>query len=279
MNMKYGYKIIWLWLAVAAGLFGGVLHGHELVVCYSEATELYTPDYASYALPALCAFGFVLFLICAFGLDRDEKRPYFKRFSLSRGAMAVQVLAGFLVLLGGAALLRDFLLETSIYDLLLGLFTLLAGVCVIRLASLRAKDSAQADAKGMGIVLLFWICFALLYTFMEHPVEPILQIFCYDLLAMCASALSLYCHTGRIFGKFRGHLGVFASLLAVMLLTTAAFGRLSAVFLSGSLTYLTQILFRFPVMLALILMCGQDAASYLRFPTKDDVPEEENGSL
>ena len=91
---------------------------------------------------------------------------------------------------------------------------------------------------------------------------------------------------GRCFGFARivGIVGssntpVSGMTIAVMLLTTAAFGRLSAVFLSGSLTYLTQILFRFPVMLALILMCGQDAASYLRFPTKDDVPEEENGSL
>ncbi len=278
--MKYGYKIIWLWLALAAGLFGGVLHGHELIVCFDEASGLYTPDYASYLLPSLCACAFVLFLICALSLEKKEQIPYFTRFSMSRSAMGVQVLAGFLVLAGGAVLLRSFLLDHSIYNMLLGIYTLLAGVCVIRLASLRAKESALSAAKSPGIVILFWICFVLLYTFMEHPVEPILQVFAYDLLAICAAALSLYCHTGRIFEKYRGRLGALASLLAVMLLTVAAFGRLSAFVLSGSISYVTNIAFRFPVMLALILMCGQDAASYLRLPVQQtEASEEEHAGL
>ena len=274
--MKYGYKIIWLLFALAAGLFGGVLRGHELVVCYDDVSGLYTADYASYVLPALCALAFVLFLICAFSVEGKQKVPYFTRFSLSRGAMAVQVIAGFLVLAGGAVLLRSFLREASIYDLLLGAYTILAGVCLIRLASLRSKESPLLSAKAPGIVVLFWICFVLLYTFMEHPVEPILQVFAYDLLAICAAALTLYCHTGRIFEKYRDRLGVFAALLAVMLLTTAAFGRVCAFVLSGSLSYLTRVAFRFPVMLALILMCAQDAASYLRLPAATETTEEDH---
>ena len=124
--------------------------------------------------------------------------------------------------------------------------------------------------KIPGIVVLFWISFALLYTFMEHPVEPILQVFAYDLLAMCASALALYGQTGRIYGKARARLGAFGALLGTALLTVSLFGRVCAFILSGNLYYLRQIAFRVPVMLGLLLICMLDAAAYLRVRPKQE---------
>ena len=262
--MKYSYKILYLVLALGAGLFGGVLHGHELVYCYDNTAGLYTADTSSYILPVLCALAALVSLFAALGVREDKETSYPAYYSLSKGGTAIHVLSGFFVIAGGAVLLYSFLSDHSIYSLLLGAFTAIAGVSFVLLSSVRAGRAPEASAKGNGIVVLFWICCALLYTFMEHPVEPILQVFAYDLLAMCASALAIYCQTGRIFKKSRARLGAFGSLCGITLLTTAGFGRLCAFVLSGSLSYLREIAFRAPVMLGMLLLCMLDAAAYLR---------------
>lgn len=261
--MNRNYKILWLVLAFAAGLFGGVLRGHELAVCYHNESGLYTYDYSSYALVALCAAAGVLYILCAL-LTREDAAAYEARFRVSRLGLALNVFAGFLIAAAGMLHMFSIVGQFSIYKLLLGIFTVLAGVCVILLASARGKGVLLDSAPMAAVATVFWACFMLIATFMEHPVEPILQLFAYDLLAMCAAALSIYCQAAPVFGKKRRRLCVFSSLSAVTLLTLTVFGRLIAAVLSGEAWYFTEVLFRMLVMSGLILYCGQAAAACLR---------------
>lgn len=261
--MKQNYKILWLLFAFAAGLFGGVLRGHELTVCYHSASGLYTYDYSSYALVALCAVTGALYVLCAL-LTREDAAAYVSRFRLSRVGLILNVFAGFLIAVSGALYTLSVMRQFSIYRILLGVFTVLAGVCVILLASARKKQVLLDSAPMAAVATVFWACFMLIATFMEHPVEPILQLFAYDLLAMCAAALSVYCQAAPMFGKRRRRLCVFSSLSAVTLLTVAVFGRLTASVLSGEAWYFTEVLFRMLVMSGLILYCGQAAVACLR---------------
>lgn len=265
--MKQNYKILWLLFAFAAGLFGGVLRGHELAVCYHSASGLYTYDYSSYALIALCGAAVLLYVLCAL-LVREDAQPYASRFRLSKAGLVLNVLSGLILVVSGALYTLSTVSAFSIYRLLLGIFTVVCGVCVIVLASTRKKRRVLDSAPMAAVTTVFWACFMLIATFMEHPVEPILQLFAYDLLAMCAAALSVYCQAASVFGKNRRRLCVFSSLSAVTLLTVSVFGRLTASVFSGEAWYFTEVLFRMLVMSGLILYCGQAAAASLRGGSK-----------
>lgn len=142
------------------------------------------------------------------------------------------------------------------------------------LASARKKQVCLGSTPMAAVLVTFWACFMLIATFMEHPVEPILQLFAYDLLAMCSAALSVYCQAAPIFGKKRRRLCVFSSLSAVTLLTVAVFGRLTASLFSRDLWYFAEVLFRMLVMSSLIVYCSQAAAACLREWNGKETDEE-----
>lgn len=271
--MKHTYKTLWLFAALAFGLFGGILRGHELAYCYQYDTGLYYADYSSRVLPLLCVFAAAVFLLVGVSVKKDN-RSYLKKFAISRGGMALSVLAGLIILVCGAVYAVSIALSFSIYKLLLGALTAVAGMCII-LAGARRKAGDEEDAARMPLLItVFWAAFMLILTFMEHPVEPILQLFAYDLLAMCASALSVYCQAADVFGKNRDKIGAFASLLAVTLLTLTVFGRALAVYFTGNTAFITDALFRMIAMCGLLLYCAQGAAAYMRMGAEEETAEE-----
>jgi len=268
--MNTSYKILWLFLALVAGFFGGVLRGHELSVCYDAVTGLYAHDYSSVLLPAICAVCAAIFLGCAF-TAKYSKIPYETRFSLSKSGAMLSVLAGIVIAVSGVInLLAAISVEFSIYKFLLGVFSFAAGFCAIRLSAVRKAAQPNENTKMYLVVMVFWAAFVLISTFMEHPVEPVLQVFAYDLLSGCAAALAMYCQAAQAFGKKRTRLGLFSSLLAVTLLTVTVFGRVCAVILSGDVWYVLEVLFRLTAMLGLLILCAQGAAAYLRTPPQTE---------
>lgn len=261
--MKKGFKeILPAVFVVFAGIAGGVLRGMELTGCYDDGTGLYTVGPVTYVLVGMSVLviAFCLFVALWKGPDR---RGYLEIYRCGVPGAMLCMLSGVVMLAAGLMRTISFQTDGKYSSLLFGVLTLLCGVSLIALAAAR-KQGKLPDMTGLGaVVTVFWGCFMLVQVFMEHPVEPVVLLYAYDLLAMCFSLLSIYSAAGQMFGRTHVRVALFSSLGAVFLLLVSGLGRLMTFYITGSTHFIMQADFRLIVYAALCLYCLSNAASVL----------------
>ncbi len=261
MKRTYG-KILPLALAVLAGAAGGILRGMELTVCYDDKTGLYIATPVTWTLLGLSAAAAVFFLILSL-MKKAGNGDYVTCYRCGMPGALLGMLSELLMTAAGFLRIVSFFSSGKYSALFLGILTALCGVSIIALTIARRRGELPYMTGFGAVVTVFWGCFMLIQVFMEHPVEPVILLFAYDLLAMCFVLLSLYGSTAQIFGKNRVRVTLFSSLAAVYLLLVSGFGRLVTFLMTGSLYYVLQVPFRMMVYAALLPYCMQNAASLL----------------
>ena len=261
--MKTGFrKILPLALVLIAGAAGGFMRGRELVTCYDDVSGLYAPSSLTYLLIALSVVVSAVCLITAMAKPRDD-RDFTPLYHCGPVGAVLGMAAGAFTALAGCIRLISFFESMQYSALPIGLLTVLAGISLIALTVARYRDNLSY-MTGFGAVLtVFWGCLILVLVFLEHPVEPIILLFAYDLLAMCLVLLVLYGSTGRIFGKNHTRMTLAASLTAIYFLLVSGLGRFATFFDTGSFYYVRQVGFRLMIYAAMLPYCMSVALSLL----------------
>ena len=99
---------------------------------------------------------------------------------------------------------------------------------------------------------------------MEHPVEPVIRNFVYDILAACAIVFALFWYVAPLFRKADRGKSLFFSLAGVYLVLLTAVGRVTAFLLSGEQRNLTDAPFRMLLFICVGVLMLQNAATLLR---------------
>ena len=268
-------KTLPLALAILAGAAGGFMRGKELSVCYNDTTGLYTAAPITWALLILSAVVCVAGLALALTIPRNG-RAFSTLYRCGTAGALLGVLSGGLIVVAGLVRIAFFFGTLWLSAFFIGLLTVIAGISVIALTAARRRGNMPYMTAFGAVVVVFWASFMMIQVFMEHPVEPALLLFAYDLLAMCFALLAIYGVTAQIFARDRAQITLFAALGAVYFLLVSGFGRLVAFLYTGNLSYLTQVSFRLMIYAALLPYCISMAGSLLlHMGDPDPVPEPE----
>lgn len=110
--------------------------------------------------------------------------------------LAVQALAGALVLIGAAAgLFRQIRLQPASYHTALYFVQMLAGMCMIGIGWLQYKE--QQPGAGYFAVISIWQLLTLLLNFRGWSMDPTILDYCFRLFALVSGMCAAY-HLGAI---------------------------------------------------------------------------------
>jgi len=271
-NIATYYVVIFLVL----GLVGAVLRALELIRHYDRLTGLFEPFAAAPVLPLYVLVCALAAFACSWQY-RGDAGPFVDVYALSRRPSIIARIvcgvllcaAGFLKVPGAlvtfvysvrdAIALRSLQVVNgfSLAELIFGLITILAGVAYVVLTNARCTHRIDDITRFFSTIPIYWSCFLLVMTFMDHPVEPVLRSFAYDLLAGCAMVLAIYHFIARAYDRLQRGPAVFVSLIGITLLTLSVVSKILAALLSGNVIWLTEDAFRtvsFAVIGAMILL-------------------------
>ncbi|NLD88039.1 MAG: hypothetical protein GX633_07250, partial [Clostridiales bacterium] len=164
---------------------------------------------------------------------------------------AVLAVAGFLSLINS---FREVAIGQIIINMLFALLTICCGAAYICIISKRRKGKLDGFAQFLLNVPLYWSCFLFIFTFIEHPVEPVIPIFAYDLLASCASVFAIYKFSALAYGRKSIYMAVVSSLCALFFIVTSAVGRFIHIIVTKNMYYLSDAPFRMVCFLGILLM-------------------------
>ena len=99
---------------------------------------------------------------------------------------------------------------------------------------------------------------------MEHPVEPVIRNFVYDILASCAIVFALFWFIAPLFREAGRGRSLFFSLSGVYLVLLTGVGRIVAFLLSGESRNLTDAPYRMLLFGCAGVLLLQNAAALLR---------------
>ena len=150
------------------------------------------------------------------------------------------------------AKLLNKIFNLNLFGVLYSILTFAAAGSLFAVARARRRGRAGEMIPFLALVPVFWACFLLITTFTEHPVEPVIPIFAYDLLASCFILLALYLQAASMFGKKALATARFASLGGMYFISVVCLGRAFAV-IAGKTYYLRDAPFRMTVFGAIFL--------------------------
>jgi len=270
------------------GVIGALLRAVELAIYIDPITNLYeAPGLFAFALPGVTVLAAAL---CVwYGLKYRDKqgagftKTYgvdhkFTKYLLLASAVML-ILAGAFKMISVAMAFADTLSyfhmvgmpdlvtmvrELSIAQLVYGLITCITGFIFLSLTKTRSRKQQTESTRFLATIPIFWACFMVIFTFMEHPVEPVIQIFAYDLLGAAAIVLAVYNTAAILFGKAKLFKPVVSSLLSLYLIAVTVGGRALAFVLTGRFHFLTDSPFRMVVFAAMFLYSIVNVCSIIK---------------
>ncbi|MGI6335452.1 MAG: hypothetical protein ACOXZM_00045 [Eubacteriales bacterium] len=233
-----------LWLIVFLGVCGGVLRGLEVALHFNWDTAFYEPFSTSFIMPLHAVISTAAALLFAYR-GRGELPEYTEAYAMP-GKLSATLSALSCAVLSAAGLWK---LVASVTrpkwsGIIFGILTILAGLVLLMLTHAKHRGVLSEYGRFISSLPVYWSCFLLILTYMEHPVEPVIRVFAYDILAACLIALAFFFHVSRIYGKKGAGRPLFFSMAAVYFILTVVLGRAIAYLISGDTRNLLDAPFR-----------------------------------
>ena len=263
MRLKSGMM---LYAVLAVGILGACVRGWELAYAFNPETGLYDAGAAAFVLPLISVLAALLSILAA-AAHRSSAESFLSAFPIrSRASLAIIAIAGLVMVASGVLKIFGFVQSASFTALLFGILTVACGISLLVLSKARFRGEADELVSFVSTIPIYWACFMLILTFMEHPVEPVIQTFAYDLLASCAILLAIYYASAMLYGKHAVGLCLMSTLAALYFSLVAAGGRIVYFIISRETYYLMDAPFRMAVFSACFLYLLFNASSLLRIP-------------
>lgn len=165
-------------------------------------------------ITAALAFISVRLKACSFPEEYSEAlstpSPIFDIASIALAA--VMALGGLLVIF--SALTPP---DYAIFDLVTGLFAIVAAVCLIALLRSTKRDHAESRGAAAALVVDLFMCFWLVASYKSFASDPVIWHYAPRLLAICAGVVAFYYVAGYPYRKPRPQMTVFFSNLSAFL--------------------------------------------------------------
>ena len=253
----------WLILILLLGVCAGVLRGIEVSAHFDWDTALYEPFSAAFVLPLYAALSLVL-IAAVSAAHRGALTDFRGAYPLGKTGLFIAAMASLGLCAAGLWKLFAAMTALKAVQIILGIMTILGGAALLVLAMSRVRGIVPEPARFLASFAVFWGCFLLVVTYMEHPVEPVIRNFVYDILAACAIVFALFWYVAPLFRKADRGKSLFFSLAGVYLVLLTAVGRVTAFLLSGEQRNLTDAPFRMLLFICVGVLMLQNAATLLR---------------
>ncbi len=262
--MKCRGRVLTLILVLAFGVFGAFMRGYELAFWLDPVTNIFEyGSFGGYILPIIS----LVFAIISVLIGKCYSKPVSYSDLFSNKSMfhsAFYLICAITLTALGIFKIATVLNSFSTTQLVYGILTVICGISLILLMR---PSFMKFDGDAIKFILtihVFWSCFMLILTFMEHPVEPVINLFAYDLIGAIFIVLSIYSVTNLIFGAKKLSLLISTSLLAIYFIFVTVGGRISAVMLSGDMRFLSDEPYRLAVFVAIFFYILSNAVCALK---------------
>ena len=136
----------------------------------------------------------------------------------SRVFDVISVLLAVLMAIGGILTIFPALVPPySIFELVTGLFAIVAAVCLVAFLRSTKRDHARSRGAAASLVADLFMCFWLIASYKAFASDPVIWNYAPRLLAICASVLAFYYIAGYPYGKPRPLMALFFSNLSAFL--------------------------------------------------------------
>jgi len=264
-------------LAVVLGAAGACFRAAELQ--YGIVGRIYDKGFYSTAIPVIIG---AIFIFAAFFAWRSRVKPqpeYSSLLQCSKRGFAGILIAALVLVAAGSMQVVQYAQTQVFSELIYGLLTVFAGVS---LALMGAVFAGRPESELFGVlasVPVFWGCFLLILTFLEHPAEPVIPVFACDLLACCACVITLYAISAAIIKRKRSNLAIFGSFSATALILMALGGRVLYVLRTKDLSWVMDAPFRLAAFTAMLLYFLVIQHNILKNLENDHEESNQSGSV
>ena len=253
----------WLILILFLGICAGVLRGIEVSAHFDWDTALYEPFSTAFVLPLYAALSLAL-IAAVSAAYRGRVTDFNRTYALGKPGLFFAAAASLGLCAAGLWKLFEAMTALKAVQILLGIMTTLGGAALLTLAMARKAGTMPGPARFFSSIAIFWGCFLLVVTYMEHPVEPVIRNFVYDILASCAIVFALFWFIAPLFREAGRGRSLFFSLSGVYLVLLTGVGRIVAFLLSGESRNLTDAPYRMLLFGCAGVLLLQNAAALLR---------------
>ena len=105
----------------------------------------------------------------------------------------------------------------SIFELITGLFAIVAAACLIGFLRSTKRDHAETRGAGLALVVDLFMCFWLIASYKTFASDPVIWHYAPRLIAICACVLAFYYLAGYPYRKAKPLQTIFFSNLAAFL--------------------------------------------------------------
>lgn len=206
---------------VIMGIFGAFLRWLQTQNIFEADTGLAIPhsplSYAVVSFVLLFAVLLYLWIRRLKTVDFPAKYPdvYSKSFPLV--TIAAELIGAVMAIGGVLTLVRAVKTTGTVFDLILGLFTLLCAAGLTTLIISAGKPAKKNSGYWSAISIVFYICFWLIAAYKFSAADPVIWHFAPRLLAISATVLAFYFIAGFIFNKPRPMASLYFGLLSTFL--------------------------------------------------------------
>ena len=256
MKNRKLYTILFL---LIPGLCAGILRGTEMAYFFDWSTAMFGTYKAEMVLP-LTVFATLLILgLLSVVFDKKLKSYCMAWRTPTVGGLAAGLLSAVLLMVSGWVRVYSSLKTERLSYVLFGIITIIAGIVFLFLSIARYRGTMPKAMRLFSSLPVFWSCFLLVLTYMEHPVEPVLRVFCYDIFAACFITLAVFYEIAPIFEEKSRRTALFFTVSAVYMVVMTLTGRVFGWVFSGDVRNLTDSPIRMLMFLAVGIRLVQNA--------------------
>jgi len=206
---------------VIMGIFAAFLRWLQIQNIFEADTDLVTPhspwSYALIAFVLLFAVLLGLWIGKLKSLDFPSKYPQVYSKSIPFVSIAAVLISAVMVIGGVLTVIRALNPSGTIFDLILGLFSLLSAAGIATLIISASKPEKKSNGYFGAICIVFFLCFWLIAAYKFSAEEPATWTYAPRLLAIAATLLAFYFIAGFVFNKPRPLASLYFGLLGSFL--------------------------------------------------------------
>ena len=211
---------------VIMGIFGAFLRWLQIQNIFEADTGLAAPhspwSYALIAFVVLFAVLLELWIRHLKSVDFPAKYPNVYSKSIPFVTIAAGLIGAVMAIGGVLTLVRAVKTSGTVFDLVLGLFTLLCAAGITTFIISTSKPEKKNSGYFGAISIVFYLCYWLIAAYKFSAADPVIWHFAPRLLAISATVLAFYFIAGFVFNKPRplaslyfGMLGTFMCIITL----------------------------------------------------------------
>jgi len=211
---------------VIMGIFGAFLRWLQIQNIFEADTGLAAPhspwSYALIAFVVLFAVLLGLWIRHLKSVDFPSKYPNVYSKSIPFVTIAAGLIGAVMAIGGVLTLVRAVKTSGTVFDLVLGLFTLLCAAGISTFIISTSKPEKKNSGYFGAISIVFYLCYWLIAAYKFSAADPVIWHFAPRLLAISATVLAFYFIAGFVFNKPRplaslyfGMLGTFMCIITL----------------------------------------------------------------